>query len=182
MRSIVFYGLGLGSGILLSVVYTLANEEAREFWHRIRKTNKPQFSYQTRESAQLVLIRAEAVFNQAINGGGFLTYPWIVRGENVSLDGIQDGLRSAIAAIPKKEFKEALDLVNKEIFEVWHSRSPSASQYITLDSANMPETDSQRRARLRGDKYAELQVEAAERGLPAAEMARKVLDKLSRNV
>lgn len=182
MNPLVTYFGGLASGILLSVVTAIVNDEAREFWLRIRKRDKPQFSLETHKNAQLALIRAEEVFNQAINGAGFLTYPWIIKGGNVSLDEIQEGLRSASAAIPKKEFIDALVVINEEIFEVWHSHRRNPPQDIYFESQTWSETNDEKRARLRGDKLAEKQLEAAERGRPAAEMARGILDKLSRNL
>lgn len=163
-------------------IATLALAGGTHWWKRLMKTNRPLFSYETRENAQLALIRAEDIFRQAIDQGGYLSYPWTARGESISLHVIQDALRSAKAAIPNKDFVRCLDLVDLEIFELQHSRSINPSIYFSIDSSDVPETKINKQERNRRDKIAKIQLGAAERGLPAAESARKILDKLSRNV
>lgn len=169
-------------GAVVSALATIMLVNGTHWWRVLKRTNKPLFSTDTRDKAEKALIRAEDIFIQAINHGGALTYPWRSRGEEVLLVHLQDAIRSARAAIPKRKFGKNLDEVNKQIFEVWHARPVIRPRPIRIGREKYEDPAKKQREYVRQQKLADLQLSAAESGLSAVVSARSILDKLSRNI
>lgn len=157
-------------GAILGTAGTLSVQT----WHRRRHV-----THDTAQLARNALTDAIAVLTDSIEHGGWLTPGWQLPGKQTTTHAQLDGrLRQAQARITSRQFREEVQTVRDVLDTIEHVHPEPILIYVHTDTPPTPAEIARDQQRALA---AEEQARAAHDGLPHAQNALAILDRLERN-
>lgn len=146
----------------------LLTKIAQVLWRKLH----PSLTLDSASSTLKTLSTLQTLFGAGLASGGFLEYPWDIRGEIVREDILRSQLEAEAAAIRDKAFKVNADFIKKDLRTIFATSYRPSQRYrefqfeMTFGSTS-EEPIQFRSERARLEKISSLQMEALESGSSA---------------